>query len=544
MSTGRDHQFSVLIRKQLLSTLDRVVSIVLKPFSQANTLGAYSTRGYIALGIFSAIPFLYLWGNGTLNYPLSRAPEPLRLLYRFIVDRLSLGFFPDSLMPIVALPFLVYIALGSWSGPRTWLGERFANLVFYIANQFINLGEWCIEHRWSSLGIIIVLVALLSVGLYERVEERNFERMMHNDFEDWVTHVDDFVDQNSVSHFEDERYRHVKTFWRNSFNSLEHLPGGYRHPAIYLEQMLGILYLKPEAPQPSWGDHLRNNLDKLESCMAECRRNSREAKNDDELRAWSLMNILMGRIHVRLAEGNDDPRELIPALSYFSAVNFDRYHDSATNGKGTVYAHAFSAYLEDPLPGVQRPSISEICPSAYQCAVEALRAYEEAAEGHQPCSFHAKRKTNNIVDLLSRIGMHYSEVVRHAKTWPLESWMATPTSLAEGIHLRINEMMACNDRGPFISSVFVTAAQGFGASAQLRKIDGRDSELDIASAGLYLRLANSFEGSNSSTWELQYFCPLLREDKTRKTLLDSINRSFDGLPSSAPLIQRLEQRCR
>jgi hypothetical protein len=535
----REVRLSLRIRKWMLSTLNKSLCFLFAPFIRAQTLNAYASYGYAMLGIFSVGVYVYLWSRGYFSYPLSRSAPFLQSLYGFLVDELNLGFIPDSVATVGLIPFFLYAAGFAWKPARLWLGEKCADFFFWLVGRSIVGGEWCIEHRWQTLVVIIFLVSLLTAGVYRQFERQHHENLLAHNFDDWLKHAADFVDQNPLASLEQERYEHVRVFWKNSFVRLHAAPGSYKHPAIHLNEILGIIYAEPS--QESWTDTLRERLGLLEDCVARCRNSVKAQKSDSEAQAWALVNILMGRVYVRLVQDSNDFREFPLALAHFSEADSSDFRASAMNGKGTVYANAFTAYLEGSLNEEQRKALASICSTSYRCAIKALRAYKEAARDSAPCSFSSKRRDNNITDLLSRIGMHYD---REAPPVALGDWITSPEALANGIHHRIRLLMACNSREPVVSSTFVTAAQGFASSARLRLLAEKDATGDVVASSTYLRLANSFVPESVSAWEAFYFCPMLKRSETKAVFVSTLSSSYAALPDATHLLKAIEQQCR
>ncbi|HSS47456.1 MAG TPA: hypothetical protein VLX28_00785, partial [Thermoanaerobaculia bacterium] len=191
----------------------RVLHWLLSPFIQATTLEQYSNNGYRLLGLASLVVFLCLWSSGYFHYPLSRSTPLLRLFYRFLVERLGLAFIPDSMVSVIVVPVLLYIAIYFYKPTRLLIGESFAKSVFWLTDRAIMAGEWCIEHRWQSLVLIIVLVVLLTAGVVQRFDQASNERILRRDFGDWLTHAEEFVNQNTLAKPEPDRYNHVMRFW-------------------------------------------------------------------------------------------------------------------------------------------------------------------------------------------------------------------------------------------------------------------------------------------------------------------------------------------
>src|SRR5947199_3701104 len=104
----RRGKVSARVRRELLSLQARVLRLFLSPYIRATTLEQYSNNGYRLLGLVVLVVYVCLWWKGYFYYPLSRSTPLIRLLYRFLVERLGLAFIPDSIVSVGVIPILVY----------------------------------------------------------------------------------------------------------------------------------------------------------------------------------------------------------------------------------------------------------------------------------------------------------------------------------------------------------------------------------------------------------------------------------------------------
>jgi len=544
--------------KILLSVFETAFSIVMRPFAKADSLNSYSTRGYLLLGLILSTPTLVLWWNGFLSAPLSQSHPLVQGVYKAIAERsIVLKNIPDAYVSIVFIPAILYVLLFLWSSKRQLIGELAANFCFWALEKVIGLGEWCIEHRWPSFFLIIFLSFILALLVGQEIRESSNDRRLQNDFEYWLSDVGEFVAYNPVTKSEQARYLRVKSYWREDFRGLLQHPDGSIHPAVCLNEMLSDLY--SDQPPKSWYDVLALKIDRLKSDIAKCSPGSIKRTEVSEVKVRTLMNIFMGRIHVRLAENPDNWTsssydELLKGLEYFQnaedlsvvgSAEMRPYKADAMNGKGTVYVNAFTAYLRrNELTSDQLVNLKRICPNPSQCAIQALNAYDEAGKDFEKCSFQGKRRLNNIADLLLRIGQHYDEVSKDLSAQPFANWTRTPITLADEIEHRTQDLMTCNSAEPFLSTFALTAAQAFGVSAKLKLFAGRDAAPEISATGHYLRLANSFEPLNVPQWEYSYFCFAVTEGELDPKFHNAVSSTFDGLPDAEPLLEIVKKKCR
>lgn len=550
-------------RRHILRALGSVLSILARPFSSADSLKAYSNSGYLLLGLLLAVFTAILWLSGWLLYPLSRANPWIRAFYKFTTEHTVLHFIPDSLVLLIAVPLIVYVVVGVlWPSMRRRIGEWTANSFFWTLSRAIGTGEWFIENRWWALVFIIAMVIFLSLGISRLVRESNQLSSLTQGLDHWLMETEEFIQESAFVKKEPERYAHVQHDWNNEFERILQLPGGYVHPGFYLHKMLETLYSDDkdskhgrngdlsgaEVNLLSWKDELRSKLPVLTGLMDECKTSLRSPLSAAEESSWDLLNVLMGRIYVRLSRDSKDFGELEKARDHFNAVQLPRYQATANNGRGTIYANAFSAYLPGT-PGAETSPdalirLNAICSDSYRCAVEAFRSYQGGAGGGQSCSFQDKRRMNNIVDLLMRIAMQYDSVAANARAAGLiEEWIRTREALADEIEKGVENLMKCNDKGPIIPTTFVTAAQALGASATLRIQSGQDGKREAISAASYLRIANSMQPVEQADWDVYYFCFAASNSEVSSVFQKAFTSNFVGLPSNEQLLRRIQRTC-
>jgi hypothetical protein len=545
------------IRNAVLDTVEKTFALLSKPFSEAEDLEAYCRRGFYLLGILIVAITSLLWWQGILTTPLSQSNILVRSIYTAVIEKtVILSRLPDSYVTLAFLPFIVYMAVFFWPKGRRSLGELTANSFFWILNRLIGFGELCIEHRWFAFFLIICLSAGIAALTTIQAERLIAERRVRTEFEYWLEDADQFITYNPVTTPEPVAYNKVHSAWRSDFSRILTEPDGTTHPAICLNEILDELYL--EQSDRAWIDTLQLKVSDLTKTLKKCNGRPRSRLDLPEARTSALMNLLMARINVRLAEDVDvqsysNYQELVRALEFLKVVSDleygseesgHRYRADAFNGQGTVYGNALTAYLNSSnLKADQIENLRSVCTSPAQCAMKALIAYQNAGQGWARCSYQGKRELNNSTDLLIRIGQHYNEIAKSLTAKPLDDWAKTRSSLASQISQHIQDLMSCNSAEPFLSTFVLTAAQGFAVSAQLKRASNEDGTADMIAAGRYLRLSNSLEPQNVSKWEYSYFCFAVEKGTLNPTFRDAIALGSDGLPSADRVVDMIVKKC-
>jgi len=538
--------------------MEWLVSFLTHPFSHAEDLDDYSQRGFYLLGLLIVIITAALWSQGLFSTPLSQSNALLRGFYKSLSDKTGIfNYIPDNLIPLATLPMLAWAALGTWKRGRHVVGEWTANTFFLLLSKALSAGEWCIEHRWYSLFLIGVLSATIAVLATLQIQRLTHAQSLESDFVHWLEEVDRFIDSNPLARSEPVAYDKIHSAWHKDFVTILTRPDGTRHPALCLQDMLDTLYLdRSEMP---WSAFLRLKDSELRRMANRCGGLSTSQKDRSSARAYALIDLLLARADVRLAEDVDEQpyttyKELSDALTRFNeigAINFGandysgRYRSDALNGAGTVYGNAMTAYMKTspPLTPNQLSFVRSICNTPAECATRSLGAYEKAGESWDRCSFQGKRQRNNTTDLLTRIAQDYDRLSPSLTGRPFDAWMQTPAALAAQIEAHVRELMSCNFREPFFSTFAVTAAQGLATSANLRLRDGEDVRAEVAAAGRYLRLAYSFEPQNVSKWDVACFCFALRNENLAPVLKDTVMSPADALPDASKVLTVIARKC-
>jgi len=172
------------IRNSVLYSVEKVFSLLTRPFAEAQDLKAYSQRGFYLLGLVIVAITLILWWQGILTTPLSQSNVIIKSIYSAVIEKtVVLSRLPDSYVTLAFLPFIAYFALFFWPKGRRRLGELTANIFFWILNRVIGFGELCIEHRWFSFFFVILLVAGIAALTTIEVERLIAERRVRSEFE-------------------------------------------------------------------------------------------------------------------------------------------------------------------------------------------------------------------------------------------------------------------------------------------------------------------------------------------------------------------------
>lgn len=149
-------------KKPTLHWFGLLLSHAVRPFSRASSLATYATNGYYLLGITVATVTLILWLFGT-SLP-SRLPPGVRDSLTMLSEKAGLKAAPE--IPFVTILMLLYVCGYFLKSARYRLGEKFADTLFSVADAGLRAVEWCVEHRWLSLVIVLVLALIIALGLF------------------------------------------------------------------------------------------------------------------------------------------------------------------------------------------------------------------------------------------------------------------------------------------------------------------------------------------------------------------------------------------
>lgn len=519
------------LRRHPLHWLKSFLKLAIYPFVTARDLRAYATRGYFLLGILSVIAILVSWP--LVNFFFSYLPTNLRgglnSFFQWFGIKNDSSILLFSLLGLYLTGFLIRPV-------RHFLGETAANLCFGAVDINIRIGEWCLEHRWWSLLILIVLAGVISGGSYHLIREHKNHERVKAAFTNWCEQASKFVDLARVTEDQNEDYqKRVDSLWNDNFETIIQLRrNSDPHPAFVLRKILQAVH-GTSRTESNWLEFLINKREELDGYLAEYQPPQANAEQTEK-QFWALINIFMGRLYARL--GDDAPKSkeqaaarriwLAKAKEYFSKINesYEQdYQDAAHNGMGTVYADVLTPPLvrSDDLT----MEMNLICGPQSKpetCATEALRLYARV-QGNE-CSYERRRRENNTVDLLARLGINYDSLeVKRIDLKDVCGDVTDEQSLSACIEKHIVLLMHCTaSQPPFLWVQFITVAQAYGASTELLK--GRASPLEVearaAAAGKYLRWAYALnmkaQGDLTAmkNWSLGYFRFATNDDDVAK----------------------------
>jgi hypothetical protein len=556
-TTGQKH-LKLKIRNLVLKVAEKLVSLMARPFAEAPDLQSYSRRGYYLLFLLILIASV-LWWLGNLGAPLNQSNVLVQAFYAWLVEKIPvIGKVPQKYIPVAALPALIWAVLLPVKGVRNWLGEATANGCFRVLNRSISMGEWCIEHRWWSLFLILALSSGIAVLMTLQVQRLTRDRTLQSDFYYWLQGVDNFMASNPVTKSEPIAYQSLRSAWRSDFVSLLGRRDGTTHPAVCLHDMLDVLY-QESADQP-WTVALQMKRERLHKAFERCSAQPMSTSADRlDTRARALVNLLLARVDARLTDDLNiqrysDYHELVEARDLFQSVadaNYSSeeearpYRADAHNGLGTVYSDALTAYMSSTtlVSGSRAQNLATLCGNPAQCAARSLEEYEDGGRGSAPCAYRSKRQRNNTTDLLIKIGMNYDRLAKSLTGPPFDAWIRTRVSLADQIEQHLRGLMTCNYTESFFSTFATTAAQGLAVSARLRRESGSDGTPQLLAAGYYLRLANSFEPKNVPNWDCSYYCFAVKGGAMEPAFRQAIVSGSDALPSAVGVVQMIEKQC-
>lgn len=537
------------LRELFLVALERFTHLISLPFAKAQSLEEYASVGYGFFGVLLGFGIAVLLRIGLGSVPISQAPIPLQVIYKWLLKRSQIEIPEDTNAPVWVVPLLIYGALYFWKTARFWFGEIFANGFVWLVDQSLEAGEWCLERRWTSLFLVIALAAGIAFGLNHELEASRRRQILDRDYEHWLAETEDLVEHSSVSHSEFDRYRNIRSDWPKGLAAMNP-HADIESTGFCLSRMLDELYSGED--QRLWSDTLALKRESLESILNSCPPLN-AGQSALARRALALMNILMGRIYVRLFETLQEPSLLVGAFERFKAAEAidlakstdtsSEYHSAAINGRGTVFVEVLDAQLSPSWAGNQAmDSLRALCHDRHECAIKAYNDYEKAAESYGRCSFEDKRRVNNEVDLLVRIGSRYDEFVRNSPD-TFDPWIESPEELAAVLEERVRTLMQCNSAPPLISATFVTAAQALAIAAQLRHKMGQVPVADLRAAGFYLVLATSFEPQNAADWQLSYFCFAISNQAMEQEFRAGLDAPPEALRPTVRLLRMIRKQC-
>lgn len=525
-----------------------LISRLFDPFSTAESLDSYARRGYWCIG-FPAffIFFAFVWFNGLLGYTVDQLPSWAQTIVNLAAKSLNISA-DLSRMTVVLIATLLYLVAGLVPKTQRWFGERFANAFFGVLSKAIETGEWFIDHRKASAISIVFLTSILIAGSYYKFSSILVEAEQERNLSLWIERADLVVNKSTLSRNEPEKYRSLGQI-PDIPNSISSPNSNGEQPSVVLSRMLATVYPEESTSNEStWLTKVATKVQSLEQLANTSPFDTQDA-HESASQAQSLIHIIMGRVYVRSFEDAYTRPEELNDSHFKCLVNAKKHFEKAlsiiektkklphswtlrhrasiNNGLGLVYSSVFSLFSRiSPTNGAvsSLSEVSNICPDLNGCAERARESISLAGEGFPSCSFEDKRRMNNITDLLMRIGLNY-EILSKPSSRVKTSKTLERNELAQEISKSADEMLACNSREPLIINNFITAAQAYATSTQLKISDGQPSPAEALSAAYYLRLSYNFDAENLPDWDLSPFC-----------FLTSLNQTQTGRPVPPNLV--------
>lgn len=515
--------------------LNYVADLLAAPFTRANSIDAYGENGYRALGAATVlVSILFVSSQRFSDFAASPAP-PVKVIFSLVTNQLHL---PPELS-ILALPLAIWAVGLTSQSVRRKVGEWFADLLFWILDRMVHAGEFCIEHRWASVLIVMFLVAALVAGTNYYVSALSRTQDLKRDYELWFSAVERLLLESPLTQPETARYRDAELNWHKDFGSL--LPKA--NSGLNLHEFCAMLFDGTSDQQ--WSTTIRQRLKDIETVVSRGKNAVTLAPDSTHAsHVQALLEISRAKLLVRLAKSDRDAQLLLVAYQVFSSVSTSGLYKSAVrNGLGTVYANALSAHLDWSKDTSSQPqsALVTICRLPYDCVVRAHDAYIEAAIGSPRCSFESRRQINNEADLHTRLAFNYESVLRGVSPSQVEPWLSTKTAVRGRLHQDIDELDSCSSAEPRLTIILITTAQCYAALVKLLAEDKVSYSSEAASAGHYLRMAYTFERKNYTSWNLEYFCAVLSPKSDRTGFVQEL-RTPPG-PVTVPLQEVLERTC-
>jgi hypothetical protein len=539
---------------QLAGVFERLLRRLFRPFSDADTIEEYAAAGYWLFGVLLLLVLSGAWLGGKLEWFLQFVYLGVDVAGELIgLRRVAL---PPELPSGLAVG-LLYFGVYQIKAVRLFIGRGVADLFFGAANRMIGFGEWCIRHRTLST-ILIFLVLLVTLDLFRRERETARRQYTLSDgLEDWIDQAVIFTTSGTFTAAEVDSHRLLEGSWHPSFDKV--LGGSTSevgNPILTLNHLLRYLHAAESRlsgdNRLSWGQFLSESSDSI-ALITKNYMNVKTRVGSRERKAQNLLALTLGRVFVRLSGPECDNAEaLTAAFGHFRNVSDRRLESDRMNGFGTVYACVASVLLRVPTSrefgADQVKELREICASVEDCSVRGLRAYRSSAKNADQCSFTDKRRRNNMVDLLTRLGNSYTQLNTRSFDYPFSDWIDTPSSFRDRLRAETDSMVNCSSRSPLIPALFVTAAQAHGTIAflSLAASDSAGAAQAHKAAGHFLRLAYALQPSNLDDWDVRSFCSALTADgDLRAEFLSGIDSPIPGfsVPEVVTLRRRIVNQC-
>ena len=200
------------LRTHPLRWLRSFLRVFLGPFTNAQTLKTYATNGYFLLGILILLGVIL---GVLLPWPIRSyltAYIPANIKTPISSAFVSIGI-KKEWVPLVCLA-IAYVGTYFIKPLRYFVGEFTAILFFGGIDGAVRIGEWCLEHRWWSLALVVALTGVISGGAYHLFDQYRQDDRVRIAFKVWLTSTDRFVSFARVTEDQGTEYREeVEPLW-------------------------------------------------------------------------------------------------------------------------------------------------------------------------------------------------------------------------------------------------------------------------------------------------------------------------------------------
>ncbi len=312
--------------EKLAIWISELLAFCARPFADAGSLAAYSDAGYALLGLILFAVYSVLFSEAVLSVPIAHLPIFLKTLLDAVTHSLDLA--PTT--SVLALPVLIWAVGWTHKGLRRYFGERTANLLFLCLERIVSLGEWCMEHRWASVGLIIVLASGLAAGIGIYIENQAAKHEIERDLQSWYQSAEQLLLETPLTRPEVVRYRETEAHWHNSFSKV--LPK--THPLNRLHDLLRALF--EETSEGAWAKTIslkEQEISKLTDLSVGTPFPSGSYYANE---ARALLLLTRARLLVRVARVDKNPQLLTEAHQRLKSSALNTLFVSATeNALGT-----------------------------------------------------------------------------------------------------------------------------------------------------------------------------------------------------------------
>lgn len=526
-----------------------------KAFATASTLENYYIRGYwygffFLLFIGVVIFLLEHWGLylGFLTNRGSDLPLQFQEILSTAKEIIGLkSIFPRSVInfPLYLLVPITYLFINFIPKVKLWIGNIFSKFFISLFSKSIDVGEWFINHRWSSIFTILTLTFALSLGLYYIIDNSLSKKQLRKDLTAWFERTETFIETNPFSENEYEGYKNnVQNYWNPDFEKFFVNSEKNNSSFSVLNNLLFKLYGEPKLTK-SWFEHL-GEIDLTSIKTAQLNKDLTE----EEIRAWCLVHILIGRINSRKFERNFrlnvENKTLLENLNFataeFNAASLmlksvknqsdkwvKQYKSSINNGLGITFSNYFKYLVKNkdkPDTFVVENEDFNGCKYPRDCVSKTREYFNKAAEDYDACSYQKKRAGNNITDLFVRVAQNY-DFYSASVSLDENKIEMSKLQLSTEIENEILELTQCLKKPYLNPIVLTTISQASISSAKLKIEENIDSTAEVVNSANYLKLAYNFSSPSSFLdWELEPYCNFFNETKRFGTLNQEVKDKY------------------